>query len=170
MSRYAAWAFAALLLIPAAGSAEGLCDRGQAQAKPGSGPKPTDGKPDQGHQPPKFWVDPKLRAELGITDQQSKDIEAIWAKGLPQRTETRAKVEKLEAAMDELMRDASLDEAAFVAQLDKLEAARTEASKARMVLLYRINKQLKPEQRNKLAVLVKAMREQRPDGGRGGHR
>jgi len=170
MARYAAWAFAALLLYPAPASADALCEKGQAQAKAGSASKPSDGKPDEGHPPPKFWVDPKLRAEFGITDQQSKDIEAIWNKGLPQRTETRARVDKLEAALDQMMLDASLDEAAFVAQLDKLEAARSEASKVRMVMLYRIYKQLRPDQRVKLQAKAKAMREQRPGDGRGGHR
>src|ERR1044071_2869832 len=75
MARYVAWVFAALLLVPATGSAEGLCDRGQNQGKPGSPAGQTDAKPDQGH-PPKWWVDPKLRNELGITDQQSTAIEA----------------------------------------------------------------------------------------------
>src|SRR2546422_656489 len=82
-----------------------------------------DSKPEQGHQPPKFWVDQKLRAELGITDQQSAAIEAIWQKGLPQRTETRTRLEQLEAALDKMMVDASADEAAVVAQIDKVEAA-----------------------------------------------
>ena len=55
-----------------------------------------------------------------------------------------------------------------MAQLEKVEAARTEASKARMLMLYRINKVLTPEQRAKFAAKAKAMREQRD--GRGDHR
>src|SRR4029450_4516967 len=103
MARYVAWAFAALLLIPATGSAEGLCDKGQGQAKPGPAPSQSGGKPDQGHQPPKFWVDPKLRAELMITDQQSKDIEAIYSKDYKQRSDTRKRLETLEKQLDEMM-------------------------------------------------------------------
>src|SRR5437879_2135109 len=151
MARYVAWAFAALLLVPSAGSAAEPCEKsqGQGRAAPPSGHADT--KPDQGHQPPKFWIDQKLRAELGITDQQSATIEAIWQKGLPQRSETRTRLEKLEAALDKMMVDASADEAAVVAQIDKVEAARTEASKARVRMLYRINKALNPEQRGKQA-------------------
>lgn len=164
MARYVAWAVAALLLVPAAGSAAGPCEKSQNPPKQGSaGP---DGKPDSGHQPPKWWVEPKLRAELGITDQQSASIEAIWQKGLPQRAETRTRLEKLEAALDQMMLDASADESAVIAQLDKVEAARTEASKARVLMLYRINKVLSPEQRAKLAAKAKAMREQRSGDGR----
>src|SRR5262249_44387707 len=167
MVRYVAWALAALLLIPAAGSAEALCEKVQGQAKPGASAGQPNGKPEQGHQPPKFWVDPKLKAELGITDQQSTAIEAIWQKGLPQRAETRSKLEKLEAQLDQMMLDASADEAAVIAQIDKVEAARTEASKARVLMLYRINKLLTPEQRAKVAAKAKEMREQRSGGGDG---
>ena len=166
MARYVAWAFAALLLVPAAGSAAGLCERSQQQGKPAA--SHSDGKPDPGHQPPKWWVEPKLREELGITDQQSAAIEAIWQKGLPQRAKTRDKLEKLEATLDQMMLDASVDESTIEAQLDKVEAARTEASKARVLMLYRINKVLTPDQRAKLAAKAKAMRDQRPGDGRRG--
>jgi Spy/CpxP family protein refolding chaperone len=165
MARYGAWAFAALLLVPAAGSAAGLCEKGQNPGKP---PSQSDGKPDSGHQPTKWWVDPKMRAELNITDSQSERIEAIWRKDLQLRTDTRTKLEKLETQLDQMMLDAALDEGAFLAQLEKVEAARTEASKARMLMLYRINKVLSTDQRAKLAAKAKAMREQRD--GRGDHR
>jgi Spy/CpxP family protein refolding chaperone len=161
MASYVAWAFAALLLVAPPGSAA-ECEKAlsqQGQTKAG-----TTGK-DSGHRP-KFWIDPALRAELGITDQQSAAIEAIWQKGLPQRADTGAKLDKLEAQLDQMLRDAALDETAFVAQLDRVEAARTEASKTRMVMLYRINKVLTPEQRAKLAEKAKAMRDQRPGDGR----
>jgi Spy/CpxP family protein refolding chaperone len=171
MARYVAWAFAALLLVPTAGSAEGLCEKWQSQAKPGSALAPENGKPDQGHQPPpKWWVEPKLRAELGITDQQSAAIEAIVSKDSKQRAETRKRLDELEAKLDQMILDASADESAVVAQIDKVEAARTEVSKARVILLYRINKLLKPEQRAMLDAKAKEMRGQRPGDGRRDHR
>ncbi|HEY2433035.1 MAG TPA: Spy/CpxP family protein refolding chaperone [Vicinamibacterales bacterium] len=168
MARLLAWAFAALLVLPASGFAA-ECDKGQNPPARGASPAShTDGRTDSPHQPPKFWVDPKLRAELGITDQQSTAIEAIWQRDLSQRTETGARVHKLEAQLDQMMVEASSDEAAVVAQIDRVEAARTEASKARVLMLYRINKLLTPEQRTKLADKAKAMRDQRD--GRGDHR
>lgn len=164
MARYAAWAFAALLLVPATGSAGEICDKWQGPGKPPSAS--SDGKPDQGHQPPKWWVEPKLRAEFNITDQQSAAIEAIWKKDLSQRSESRKRLEALESTLDQMMLDASVDESAIIAQLDKVEAARTEVSKARVLMLYRINKVLTPEQRVKLDAKAKAMRDQRPGDGR----
>src|SRR5262249_57655266 len=47
MVRYVAWALAALLLIPAAGSAEAPCEKGQGQAKPGASAGQPNGKPEQ---------------------------------------------------------------------------------------------------------------------------
>jgi len=171
MARYVAWAFAALLLVPAASSATGLCEKGQNQASqakqaPAAQPgQPANGaKPDSGHRP-KFWVDPKMRAELDITDQQSALIEAIWKKDLQQRSESGARLDKLEKQLDQMMLDAALDETAFLAQLDKVEGARSEANKARMLMLYRINKVLLPEQRAKLAAKAQEMRAQRDGRG-----
>lgn len=165
MARYVAWVFAALLLSPATGSAEGLCDRGQNQAKPGSPTGQTDAKPDQGH-PPKWWIEPTMRAELNITDQQSALIEAVWSKDYKQRAETWKRLDELEKKLDRMMLDASADESAIVAQLDKVEAVRTEVSKARVIMLYRINKLLTPEQRIKLDAMAKEKRGQRPGGDR----
>jgi Spy/CpxP family protein refolding chaperone len=167
MARYVAWAFAALLLVPAAGSAEGLCERGQGQGqKPGSASSQPGGKPDQGHQPVKWWIDPKMSAELNITPKQSALIDAAWSKDYKQRAETRKRLEELEAKLDQMMLDASADESAIVAQLDKVEAVRTEVSKARVIMLYRINKLLTPDQRIKLDAMAKEMRGQRPGDGR----
>ena len=166
MARYVAWAFAALLLIPASGSAKGLCDKSQNPGKAPATPSAQGGKPEQGHQPPKFWSDPKLKAELGITDQQSQKIEAIWSKEYRQRADTRKRLEDLETKLNEMILDASADEGAIVAQIDKVEAARTEVNKARMLVLYRINQVLKPDQRAKLDAMAKEMRGQRPGDGR----
>jgi Spy/CpxP family protein refolding chaperone len=164
MARYVAWAFAALLLVPASGSAAGLCEKNPGQGKQAPA-NHAEGTPD-GHQPSKWWVEPRMRAELGITDQQSASIEAIWQKGLPQRMDTYARLHKLEAQLDQMMLDASADEPTVVALMDRVEAARTEASKARVLMLYRINKLLTPDQRAKLANKAKAMRDQRPGDGR----
>ena len=171
MARYVAWAFAALLLIPATGSAKGLCDKSQGQGKPGTTPAQPNGKPDQGHQIAKWWVDPKLRAELSITDQQSATIEKIFSKDYDKRAESRKRLETLEKQLDQMMLDASAEETAVVALLDKVEAARTEVSKGRVIMLYRMNKVLSPEQRVKLDAMAKEMRGQRPGGdGRRDHR
>ena len=167
MARFFAWAFAALLVLPAAGFAA-ECEKAQ---NPSGRPAAQQQSPQpggRGEARAKFWVDPKLRAELGITDAQSSQIEAIWKKDLQQRSDGWNRLHSLETQLDQMLLDVSLDEPAFLAQLEKVEAARTEADKGRMLLLYRINKVLTPDQRARMAAKAKAMRDQRD--GRGDHR
>ncbi len=176
-ARHLAWAIAALLLLPSVGRAAGLGDGGSCQreqaaqrgAQPPGTPRQEDkpGEKGQDHPRPKWWIDPKPRAELGINDQQSAQLEAIWQKGLPRRSETGEAQRKLEATLSQMILGA-VDEATFVAQLNKVEAARSESSKARFLMLYRMNRILRPEQRVKLDAMAKAMRDQRDDGRRGG--
>ena len=110
-------------------------------------------------------MDPELRAELGISDQQSAAIEQVWQRTYAQRTDLNDRLDKADAILQKMILD-GVEESAFVAQLDKVEAARSEANKARVLLLYRMNKVLTPDQRAKLDAKMRAMRER--DGRRGG--
>ena len=179
MARNIAWVVAALLLVPASGRAAGLgeiavCDREQAPQQRGSHPttgakadpaatksdkdKPSSQRPERG----KFWwIDAKLRAELGITDQQSAAVEAVWQKSLPALREGRAKLEKLEDALSKLTD--GTDEAAVIAQTERVESLRAELNKGRTLMIYRMNRLLTAEQRAK----VKAMYEQHDPPRRG---
>ena len=170
MARHIAWIVGVLLLVPASGRAAGVgrCERAQATTPRGGPPPATPPKGDkaddksQGHSPPpKWWIDPKLRAELGITDQQSAAVDQIWQKSLIPLREGRQRLEKLEDALSQ-MTDVA-DEAAVIAQIDRVESLRAELSKGRTLMIYRMNKILTADQRAK----VKAMYEH-PDQGRRG--
>ena len=64
--------------------------------------------------------------------------------------------------MSQMIRDAA-DEAAVMAHVDKVESTRTEANKARVLMLYRMNRVLTPDQRIKL----KALHDKRESSRRG---
>jgi Spy/CpxP family protein refolding chaperone len=172
MARILGWMCAALLFAAVPARA-GECDA--AQQRPGAQPHAKNGKQDKQDkkdQPPagregpkKWWIDAELRRELGITDQQSTAIEQVWQRSLAQRAETRDRLDKADAVLQKMILDGA-DEPAFTAQLDRVEAARLEANKSRMLMLYRMNKQLTQDQRAKLDAKFKAMRER--DGRRGG--
>jgi Spy/CpxP family protein refolding chaperone len=161
-ARHVAWAVAALLLVPGVGRAAGPGDSGSCQreqaaqqrgvqpADPHKGDKP--GAKGQDHPPrPKWWIDPKLRAELGVNDQQSAAVDKVWQKTMPSLIEGRQKLEKLEDALSQ-MSDVA-DEAAVIAQIERVENLRAELSKGRTLMIYRMNQLLTPDQRAK----VKAM-------------
>lgn len=167
MARHLPWALAALLLIPVPGRAAGLCERNnQAAQQRGAPPPAGHATGDKGHdqQKPKlWWIDPQDRAELGITDPQSALIDQVWQKFLPAQRERRERLDKLEEALSQMIRDAA-EESVVVAQMDRVEGARTDYNKGRMLMLYRMNRVLTSDQRVKLDAKVKAMHAR--DGGR----
>lgn len=160
MARHIAWVVAVLLLVPGTARAAGLagtCDRAQAAKQQGGGHPPAGATPekDKPAERPKWWIDQKLRAELGITDQQSAAVDKIWQKNSPSLIKGRQELEKLEETLSQMT--SSADEAAVIAQIGKVEDLRAELAKGRTLMIYRMNKLLTPEQRAK----VKAMFERR---------
>jgi Spy/CpxP family protein refolding chaperone len=161
---------AALLFAGSPARAADLCEAeqraGQPYSKTDKQDKDRKDQPPAGREgPKKWWIDAELRRELGVTDQQSALIEQVWQKSLPQRAEAREKLDKLDAVLQKMILEAA-DEAAVTAQLDRIGVALAESNKARMLMLYRMNKLLTQDQRAKLDARVKAMRER--DGRRGG--
>jgi len=155
---------AVLFLTAQAAAAAELCTGTQQHQQQRSSQTPgKNEKTDKGgdHRTPperaKWWIDPKLRAELGITDQQSAAVEQIWQKSTPGIGEVREKLQKLEETLAQLTRDDTIDEAKIIAQIDLVEQMRAETNRRRTLMIYRMNKILKPEQRAK----VKALYERR---------
>jgi Spy/CpxP family protein refolding chaperone len=174
MARQLVWVFAGLMLVSTSGHAAELCEATQqragspsATAKP-KGDEQKRGEKVDGHQRPSklWWIDPQLRAELGITDQQSATVDKVWQKSLPKLREARERLVKLEDALAELLARDGDDEAAIAAQIDRVETVRSEGNKARTLMIYRMHRVLTVEQRAK----VKAMMERRDDRRDGGRR
>ena len=165
MTKRIAWAFAALLLIPATGRASEWCQKEQATQQRGGQPPaghPQDDKTSDHKPPPKWWIDPQLRAELGVTDAQSALVEEVWQKSLPKLRDGRGLLEKQEDVLSQMIRDGAA-EATVVAQIDRVENMRAELNKGRTLMIYRMNLVLRPDQRAK----VKAMMEKRDSERRG---
>jgi Spy/CpxP family protein refolding chaperone len=142
-------------------------DQGAQQrgAVPAPGPPGERGsEPDKGHGgPPKWWIDQKLRAELGVSDQQSAAVDQVWKKSMPALLEGRERLQKLEDALSQLTQRDGSDEAAVIAQIDRVENLRADLAKGRTLMIYRMNKILTVDQRAK----VKAMYERRDQSRRG---
>jgi Spy/CpxP family protein refolding chaperone len=177
MARHIVWVVALLLAVPVYGRAASLsvgatCDREQAahpqrNGQPPAGSRQGDkpGKPgEQGSgQRPKWWIDPKLRAELGITDQQSAAIDALWQKTRPLLLDAWERLDKLEDALSAMTQRDGSDETAVLAQIERVENTRAEAAKTRTMMIYRMNRILTPDQRAK----VKAMHDRHDPPKRG---
>lgn len=108
----------------------------------------------------KWWL--YDRAELGISDQQSKDINAIFESTLPKLRETRQELDKAEDEMARIIKEHKADLAVVSGQLDRLESARSQHNKTRTLMLYRMHLLLSAEQRTKLEALRARREADRP--------
>ena len=177
MTRYAAWALAALLILPVYSRAGEVCWRAGQTAQPpqpqqrGQQPQPDakngSGRGDQGHQPRRrWWSDPELRQQLAITDAQSKAVEEIWQKTVPDLRKFRDQLNALDEQVSKMIQDGA-PEASVIALVDQTENTRAQANKARTVMIYRMFRLLTPDQRAKVAAMFPPPDDHR-DGRRGG--
>ena len=98
MARQAAWILAAAVAsaVPASASPVALCEQAAQgeQRAPQSGESNKDHqKPQQGRRPLKFWQG-ETKTELGITNQQSTEIEQIFRATLPKLEASKEKLDQ----------------------------------------------------------------------------
>jgi Spy/CpxP family protein refolding chaperone len=167
MARHLVWILAALL-CGAPASASALCshdsDAEQGNQRGGPPPAADHGKPParDEHRPWKFWQGDS-KTELGITNQQSADIEQIFQATFPKLEASKDKIDKLEATLSQTIKDNTADLATVAQQVDRLEAARADLYKTRTLMLYRMRGVLSADQRARLQAIWEAARAKNPD-------
>ena len=152
MASHLAWILTATLVYGAPASASALCDHDGEGAQAGQrGDHPQDGKPagKDDHPPWKFWQGDS-KTELGITNQQSSEIELIFQANLPKLEAAKDKIDKLEATLSQTIKDNTADLGTVAQQVDRLEAARADLYKTRTLMLYRMRGLLSADQRARL--------------------
>lgn len=112
----------------------------------------------------KWWL--YDRTELGITDQQSASINAIFESTLPKLRETRQELDRAEEEMAKIIKEHKADLAVVSGQLDRLESARSLHNKTRTLMLYRMHLLLSADQRTKLEALRARRDAERKDAER----
>ncbi len=142
----------AVLLMAAPAFAECLPQDGRDQRAPAA---------NQQQPRPKFWQDPKLRQEIGITDQQSVALEQIFSSSIQMLRDARKDLDALEAVLSRTIQENTADLITVSQQVDKVEAARSAYNKARTLMLYRMNLVLSAEQRAKVKAMNARYEEQR---------
>jgi len=139
---------------------------GAALAQPPKAPPPT-GMPSAGTQgsppPRKWWQDARWRAELALSAEQATRIEEIYTTADPRFRDGFRRLQPLEEQLSKMISGDGITEVEVLRQLDRIEAIRSELSKERTLMLFRIRRVLTPEQRAKLT----EMQERHTDRGRG---
>jgi len=104
----------------------------------------------------KWWQSDTFRRELGLTQDQSTKIEAIFQKTLPALRQQKDSLDKAEADFNQMV-EAS-DDAQVMAQVGVVEAARSELNKSRTMMLLRMRRVLTPDQRVTFVMLQQQTR------------
>ena len=157
--------FAGLALVLGA-CLTGLVLEGRAMAQDWRpGPPPME-RAFQGRMHGRWWNDPKIAQEVGLTADQQKKMDDIMQQHRLKLIDLNAALQKQEAVMHPLMEAEQPDEGKILAQIDAIAQARAELEKANARMLLGIRQVMTPDQWTKL----KAMREDRERdwGGREG--
>lgn len=137
-------AIAALVVV--AGSAR------PAQAAPlASADCPLGGAGEQASgKPSKWWVSEEGRREFGLSDTQSRDLEAVFQSVMPALKALKMDVDRYQRELSALLSDPKAKESDVVLAVDRLETAQSALSKTRTLMLFRMYRLLTPEQRAKV--------------------
>jgi Spy/CpxP family protein refolding chaperone len=156
MASRIAWFLAAALACPGTVLAASLpCEHEQATGqkpdqRPG-GEKPGE-KRDEHRQP--WWRAPETRAELGISDKQSNEIDEIFQSTYPTLRASKDELDKLDQTLAATIKEGVADIATVTRQVGQAEQARAKLATTRTTMLYRMHRLLSPEQRVKLNAML----------------
>jgi Spy/CpxP family protein refolding chaperone len=123
----------------------------------------------------KWWQTDRFQKELALTNEQITRIEGIYQTTEPLVRAQKQAIDRREGKLSKVIQDPKSDEAMLLQATDRLEAARTELSRTRTLMLFRIRRVLTDEQNVKINAMHKRDREerekresQRKNNGKGG--
>ena len=94
----------------------------------------------------KWWQSDEVQGEVGLTEEQQADLEAIFQAIRPKLRELMQRLEREEDGLTRIMHAMQAEEWEVGLQIDKVEAARSALSKTRTLMLYRMHRKLTAEQ------------------------
>ena len=115
----------------------------------------------------KWWKRPRIAQEIGLTEDQSRQIEDIFVKSRPRLIDLKADLEKKQFDLRQALEHDG-DRAEVEKKLDLVEAARRDLQKTRVLMLLDMRKVLKPEQWERLKEMRETVRERRREARQDG--
>lgn len=114
----------------------------------------------------KWWQSDEVRAELELTEETAAALEAIFQAARPRLRELMRELRREEEALSRVIRSPEAGEAAVIRQIDRVERVRSALSRGRVLMLYRMRRELTAEQRDALREWMRRNRRQRQPSGR----
>jgi Spy/CpxP family protein refolding chaperone len=99
-----------------------------------------------------WWKTEPTRTDLGITADQSTQIEVMFQEGIAQLRKQKEELDRLEGKLSNLIASMA-DEIQVSQQIDRVEAVRSKGNKTRTLMLFHMRQVLTPDQRVKLNAL-----------------
>lgn len=144
MARQLVWAFVAALSV---GSASPLAHGRFASAEPAQTSDAGQQKQERRDHPGPWWKAPHPAAiELGLTADQSNQIDRIFLSYVQKARPIREELNAAEKALDRVMRANTAEIAVVEQEAARIENKRAEVNRMRTVMLYSIRRVLNAEQ------------------------
>lgn len=102
----------------------------------------------------RWWDNPHLAQQIGLTDDQKKKMDDIFQQHRLKLIDLDAALQKQEAIMHPLIEADQPDEGKILSQIDSIAQARAELEKDRARMLFSIRQTLTPDQWKKLQAVV----------------
>jgi Spy/CpxP family protein refolding chaperone len=115
--------------------------------------------------PGKWWKQPLVIRELGLTGDQQARIEALWIQNRRVLIDLKTELDRRHIDLSALLAQPQADEDAVLKAYDRMAAARAEIDRAGFLMRLRIKSILLPEQQRRFEELSASLRR-----GRAGNR
>ena len=108
----------------------------------------------------KWWKNPRVAVELGLSPDQSIEIEKIFVRTRPKLIDLRGDLEKKQLDLQVAMEDRTADRSAVEKKIESVENARAALQKTRALMILDMKQVLKPDQWERLLQKQQERREQ----------
>lgn len=117
-----------------------------------------------------FWKDPAIVKEVGITAEQTAQIDKLWHDRSKEMSGRAEELHKQEVELKRMIGTRTVSPDVVALQIDRVEAQRTMLYKSRTLMLYRMALVLTPEQNKSLEAMWVRLFGFTPPSGRGDSR
>lgn len=118
----------------------------------------------QNRQPRRWWQSDEVTTLLDLSGEQAANLDRIYRNTLPKMHESYRRLSAEERTLSRMIANMQVEEIDVTRQIDRVEAARSELSKTRTLMVFRMYRVLDPTQRSAL----KEWMDVKPDRRRSG--
>jgi Spy/CpxP family protein refolding chaperone len=115
----------------------------------------------------RWWKDDRFVKELSLTPDQTTRIEGVFQAAQPALRAQQRALSMLEDELSKLVQEARVEESEVDHFVGKVESARADLAKTRMMMIYRIRRILSSDQHAKLQALFEQREKEREKERRG---